>query len=392
MLTLRRVVITNIAAQPGRTLILAGAGTPALTLAARLSRLLADLGLGQELLGGVVADWNTETRSLRGWVGGSTLMPATVLPGLPHGFGADTDLCLDFRGQWRPWLEEAFRQVHRRSTEAGLVGGLVVEPLTTGGHLPVCYAIDQLVREHFGQAFRLGVFWLPSDMPRTRIWENLRRWQGFPDDLGMPVLVADNAFRATVDRAVPLALAGILAGRHLADPTSWSLVEVAHHLTADSAVLGLAYAQIQIPLIRRRVLGLPLGPWQVATAELALRLADVLAQVLDPAAALLSLAEGELGREAFSLVVLTGFPGLRGVERERLEQEVRARAARILEERGRAPLPAGLRLIGLPVFWATATFALLEAVWVFPARVRVRELVERMLAGKAGSLRRWVID
>lgn len=122
MSALHRVAIAQIPAQPGRTLVLAGAGTPALTMAVRLSRLLAELGIDQEILGHLVANWNIETRQLRP-CRGPTLAPSSVLPGLPHGFGASTELCQRFRPAWLPWLEEAFRRLHHRSARAGLVGG-----------------------------------------------------------------------------------------------------------------------------------------------------------------------------------------------------------------------------------------------------------------------------
>ncbi|MGH7484081.1 MAG: hypothetical protein ACREMY_00580, partial [bacterium] len=260
-----------------QTLILNATGTPGSKVGVRTIRTLAGYGVADEVLGIGFLNWNQELGELVRLLPSGLFCqwPRQGIPGLPHGFRDDPKLCERTRQHWHPFIERAWEELHRRSAAKGLACGAVLHLLTpAGGHLPTAYESVRIAQEHMPDALHLGIWFLPTD--DRKLWSNLRAYSGYPDDLGIPLVVVDNRHRERIDRAIPMLLASLIFGQRNTDKGAHTYTEVFAALQQRSRLFSLAEASVELPLV-------PLPWWKrpfmvpgLAEQEVQIKVADLL--------------------------------------------------------------------------------------------------------------------
>lgn len=382
------LIVDEPKAVAGRSLSVVGPGTPTTRLSYVSSCMLAGYGCLDEKLGDICGNWNGEDFELLKKVprGAKVFAPEKVLPGRPYGFRGDTKECEGARDLWLPFWKCSFDELHRMSTSCGMVGGQFLHWETPGGHLPQNYEVTRLARRHFPDALHIGFHALASQ--ERALWGNYIRYPDFPDDLALPTVLADNRHRRRIDIALPTLLATLIAAKRI-DRSQHSYLELFAHLFSRCKLAGLAEAHVDLPVIQfpilHRLWHLLIGKQPgVAMQEVVQRVADLIVDVLQPAAKLIPSNEPDPGE--VQVIGVGGLPLLlqergRREQKERFQESVQNLVETRLQQMGQK-LPAGLKVV-----WSSTVHRLpndyvrIPAVRIFSIPDRTaRDYVNDMLA------------
>jgi hypothetical protein len=378
----------------GRSQIWDGGGSPTSYLTLRTAKLLYANGLDREMLGAIPLNFNGEDADLFKSMPRDihVFAPQDTLPGLPHGFRGETELCEKSRHLWLPPTERYFQNLRRLSDSYGLVGGQVTQQLTPGGHLPMSYEIDRLNREHWPQAYHIGLLQLPTQ--HRGLWKNLDRYPGWPNDIHeeLPIILADNRHARRIDSAIPTLIATVIAAKWMTDRRQHALMEMLQQISSRHQLLGIAEAHVDVPVIDfnwwdRTWKGLILRRQPgVAEQGIPSRVAQLIIDLLQETARLIHGPELDPNEPMFAGVGGLPMPPTNDAQarkeaRQRFQESVTNLVADGLGRKGQV-LPPGLDIV-----WASMVehlpnnFIRIPAVLVYPIPGRTaRDYIDEMLA------------
>lgn len=374
------------------SILLVGEGTEGSYTMARTVMALTGYEVGDELLAAVLPNWNQEIFTIIEKIKGAvrTYAPQRMLKELPKGFRNDPKLAERSQHEWGPQVTRFMEEAHRESTRRGLVCGLVLHCITGGGgHIPVVREAVRQAKQHFPEALHMGIYFIPSD--DRGLLRNLAEYATYPDDLAIPIIVADNRHRQLIDWAIPMLMALLVTAQRYADQKQHSPIENLARVARESQVMGVSAAFVELPIVPLRWYQKPFMVEGVAKPEVPVRLAEVLASVLQPPAQLLAGVIPDPDDVAF--LGLGGLPvPQRGNRVDDLPQDVQRQVRHLaeskLQELGQR-FPGGTSVIWSPIVEVNARnrFTRMPAVWVWPIRgARVRDFIDPLIKRAEGNV------
>lgn len=249
----RLVAIMRFRSNRFRTMVVHGVGTAGMWQAWDTVRLLWEHGVLNELVGAILANAHREVLDLRASEVFRKISrylairaPRQMLDSHPDGLlgnPAEGELT---EVEWWPLIGDWWAMMSSLAARFRGTVGLVVHFLSSGGgHLYITVKSVDHARKVF-RGLHLGVFFITED---TRLLRNLllAEYLGYPDSLGIPLLVLKDA---VVNRwVVPTLLMLLTAAGRIRRTGQRRAVELFARLIDESPVIVLAAAWRDVPVI-----------------------------------------------------------------------------------------------------------------------------------------------
>ncbi len=175
--------------------------------------------------------------------------PFKMIQSHPNGFNNRVAEAEMTESEWNWQLARFAEEMESLNANHGLsLGTNCILASNAGGHTTLSKEAPRLYVEHLPKTRHLFFFTIPGD--DTALAPNLRHYPDYPDCVGLPTILTDNACgRVRVDRYLAVLLRNLLIGPRTTKSGQPTLSEQFARLEGISSVYIPSYAEVAVPVV-----------------------------------------------------------------------------------------------------------------------------------------------